>query len=432
MTLYTTFCFLATIAILMAFINSKLFKTQNTIAITAGSLMVSLVIVLTGHLDFFNLKHFATTTLDDLHFNDFLLNGVLGFLLFAGGLGVKLPNLKDQKWEIITLSLLATLISTLLVGILTWLFFKLLSFHLDFIYCLLFGALISPTDPIAVLAIIKKLKAPKRISSQIEGESLFNDGIGLVIFITLFNIAFTDAPLTALSVISLFLHEAVGGILFGLVLGGICHYLICNTKDQSMEILLTLMIPTAGYCLAQVLGVSGPLSMVVAGIMIGNWTRLVGLSEQNQQNLDHFWTLIDEFLNSILFLLIGLSMLTFVFHREDFIMILLAIPIVLIARFLSVKACYLLFKPYRTYNPYSIAILTWGGLRGGLALAMAMAIPAGHMIYPEKNIDVREIILVMSYGVVLFSILVQGSSITPLLKKATDTNEKNKHKKPEA
>lgn len=424
MTLYNTFCFLASIAILMAFINSKLIKTQSTVAITAASLVVSLCIVLAGHLDFFNLRHFATTTLDDLHFNDFLLDGVLGFLLFAGGLGVKLPSLKDQKWEIFTLSLLATLISTVVVGVLTWIFFKLLNFDFDFVYCLLFGALISPTDPIAVLAIIKKLNAPKRISSQIEGESLFNDGIGLVIFITLFNIAFTDASLSLTGVVSLFLHEAVGGILFGLVLGGVCHYLICNTEDQSMEILLTMAIPTAGYCLAQLLGVSGPLSMVVAGIMIGNWTRLVGLSAQSEQNLDHFWTLIDEFLNSILFLLIGLSMITFVFHREDFIMILFAIPIVLIARFLSVKSCYLLFSRYRHYNPYSVAILTWGGLRGGLALAMAMAIPAGHIISPEKAIDVREIILVMTYGVVLFSILIQGSSITPLLKKANKANAK--------
>ena len=185
MTVYNTLCFLAAVAILMAFINSKIAKMQTTIAITAGSLLLSLGIICAGYFNLFELKTFAETTLTNLHFDAFLLNGVLGFLLFAGGLGVKLPNLKDQKWEIAGLSLIGTLISTGLIGGLTWLFFQEIGIQFDLIYCLIFGAIISPTDPIAVLAIVKKLKAPKRISTQIEGESLFNDGIGLVIFITL-------------------------------------------------------------------------------------------------------------------------------------------------------------------------------------------------------------------------------------------------------
>ncbi|ATF09266.1 cation:proton antiporter [Candidatus Enterovibrio altilux] len=418
MTVYTTFCFLAAAAMIIAFINSKIGQIQTTIALTAGALIFSLGVVISGQNNWFDLKNFAEKTLNEVHFDDFLLKGVLGFLLFAGGLGIKLPNLKDQKWEITILAFGATLISTLFIGGATWLFFQLINIQFNVIYCLLFGALISPTDPIAVMAIVKKLNAPKRISTQIEGESLFNDGFGLVIFITLFTAAFgTEAP-TIMGVITLFLHEAIGGIFYGFFLGLFVHYMICNTNERSMELLFTLGIPTAGYVFASLIGVSGPLAMVIAGIMIGNWTRYIGFSKESEDHLDYFWELVDEFLNGVLFLLIGLSMLTFSFHKEDWIIMAFAIPLVLIARYISVKLCYVGFNRYRDYNPHSVRILTWGGLRGGLAIAMAMAIPTGYMILPEKNIDVREVILVMTYAVVVFSILVQASTITKMIEKA--------------
>ncbi len=418
MTVYTTLCFLAAAAMAIAFINSKIGQMQTTIAITAGALILSLGIVISGQNNWFDLKDLAAETLNEVHFDDFLLKGVLGFLLFAGGLGVKLPNLKDQKWEITVLALGATLVSTFFIGGAAWLFFQLIGIQFDFIYCLLFGSLISPTDPIAVLAIVKKLNAPKRISTQIEGESLFNDGFGLVIFITLFTVAFGSETPTVLGVVELFLHEAIGGIVYGFFLGLLFHYLICNTDDHSMELLLTLGIPTAGYVFAGLIGVSGPLAMVVAGIIIGNWTRYIGFSKESEDHLDHFWELVDEFLNGVLFLLIGFSMLTFSFHKEDWIIMAFAVPLVLFARYISVRLCYIGFNRYRDYNPFSVRILTWGGLRGGLAIAMAMAVPAGYMVLPEKNIDVREIILVMTYAVVVFSILVQGSTITKMIEKA--------------
>ncbi|WP_028023189.1 cation:proton antiporter [Enterovibrio calviensis] len=418
MTVYTTLCFLAAAAMAIAFINSKIGQMQTTIAITAGALILSLGIVISGQNNWFDLKDLAAETLNEVHFDDFLLKGVLGFLLFAGGLGVKLPNLKDQKWEITVLALGATLVSTFFIGGVAWLFFQLIGIPFAFIYCLLFGSLISPTDPIAVLAIVKKLNAPKRISTQIEGESLFNDGFGLVIFMTLFGVAFGTETPTVMGVVELFLHEAIGGIVYGFLLGLLFHYLISNTDDHSMELLLTLGIPTAGYVFAGLIGVSGPLAMVVAGIMIGNWTRYIGFSKESEDHLDHFWELVDEFLNGVLFLLIGLSMLTFSFHKEDWIIMAFAIPLVLVARYLSVRLCYVGFNRYRDYNPFSVRILTWGGLRGGLAIAMAMAVPAGYMVVPEKNIDVREIILVMTYAVVVFSILVQGSTITKMIEKA--------------
>ncbi|PWI35360.1 sodium:proton antiporter [Vibrio albus] len=424
MSVYYTLCFLSAAAMMIAFVNHKIGKMQTTIAITAGSMVLSLLILIAGHNDWFQLTEIATKTVASINFEDFLLKGILGFLLFAGGLGIKLPHMRDQKWEITVLALGATLFSTFFIGIGLYAITLLLGINFSFIYCLLFGSLISPTDPIAVLAIVKKLNAPRRISTQIEGESLFNDGFGLVIFVTLFTIAFgTEAP-TVSSVTMLFIHEAIGGIIYGLALGLLFHYLISATNDHSMELLLTIGVPTAGYVFAEVIHVSGPLAMVVSGIMIGNWTRFVGFSKESQDHLDHFWELVDEFLNGVLFLLIGMSMLLFEFHSEDWIMMAIATPLVLASRYFSVLLAYAGFRRYRKYNPWSVRILTWGGLRGGLALAMALSIPSGILVVPDKLIDVKEIIVVMTYAVVVFSILIQGSTITPMINRAKQAEEK--------
>lgn len=428
MTVYATLCFLAVFAMLITFLNSKLGKWQSTIAITAGSLLLSLLIIAAGKSGFTQLQEIAVNQLVKIDFEHFLLNGLLGFLLFAGGLSIKLESLKDQKWEITVLALAATLFSTFFIGYALFYVCQYIGLPFDLIYCLLFGSLISPTDPIAVLAIVKKLDAPKRISTQIEGESLFNDGFGLVIFVTLFSIAFSGQNVTLEGVSLLFLHEAIGGIVYGFALGLLFHYLISATEDHAMQLLLTIAIPTAGYIFGQMIGVSGPLAVVVAGIMIGNWTRKKGFTEASKVQLDHFWELVDEFLNGLLFLLIGLSMLQFTFHKEDWMIMIIAIPLVLLARYLSIRLSYFAFNCFRDYNPYSVRILTWGGLRGGLALAMAMMIPAGVWVIPEKEIDVREIILVMTYSVVLFSILVQGSSIVPLINKAKAWQKKSDQK----
>ncbi|MDA3137264.1 cation:proton antiporter [Vibrio metschnikovii] len=425
MSVYYTLCFLSAAAMLIAFINSKIIKMQTTIAITAGSMMLSILIIIAGQNDWFYLAQIATDTVTRINFESFLLKGILGFLLFAGGLGIKLPNLKEQKWEITVLALGATLFSTFFIGLVLYAFCQFIGIQLDLIYCLLFGSLISPTDPIAVLAIVKKLNAPKRISTQIEGESLFNDGFGLVIFVTLFTIAFGHETPTIGSVTVLFAQEALGGIAYGFLLGLLFHYLISATDDHSMELLLTIGIPTAGYVFADVIHVSGPLAMVVSGIMIGNWTRFIGFSKESEEHLDHFWELVDEFLNGVLFLLIGMSMLLFEFHQEDWILMAFAIPLVLCGRYLSVWISYLGFKRFRHYNPWSVRILTWGGLRGGLALAMALSIPAGVMVIPDKLIDVKELVMVMTYAVVVFSILVQGSTITPMIEKAKQAESDN-------
>lgn len=421
MNIYTYLCFLATIAILISFITRKINDNiQYTIAITATSMLGSLILVLLGYLNWFNLDEIATKVVERINFKDFLLNGILGFLLFAGALGIKLPVLKNQKWEITTFALFSTFASTFFIGFMLYGLCQLFGWHIDLIYCILFGALISPDDPIAVLAIIKNLKAPKRLAMQVEGESLFNDGIGLVIFTTVFAVAFGGQEPTASGVLHLFFKEALGGIAFGFVLGLLAHYLISATDDGSLEILLTLTIPTAGFMLANLLHVSGALAMVVAGILIGNWTRYTGFSKQSRHYFNHFWEMIDHFLNSLLFILIGLAILLIHVSWQGLILIVLAIPICLICRYISVWLPFQVMKRYRKYNPYTLRVLTWGALRGGLALAMALSIPMGQSYIEGLDMDVRDLILGMTYAVVTFSILVQGMTIESMIRKSKE------------
>ena len=358
MSVYYTLCFLAALAIFIAFANQYVVKIQTTIAITAGSMLISALLVLFGKLGWFNLEPLAVKTMESIDFQNFLLKGILGFLLFAGGLGINLKALRSQKWEITILAIIATLLSTFLIGYGFWFIAKLLGWELPLVYCMLFGALISPTDPIAVLAIVKKMKAPPQIAIQIEGESLFNDGVGLVIFATVFAVAFGGVEPTFGSVAGLFLHEALGGILFGAVLGLIAHVMISATDDGSLELLLTLCIPTAGFA------------------------RHSGFSEQSSHHLDHFWELMDQFLNALLFLLIGLALVLLDLAWRDWILLVIAVPLCLGARFISVSLPYVAFRRFRNYNTFSVRILTWGGLRGGLAMAMALALPSGVMMIP--------------------------------------------------
>ncbi|PID51256.1 MAG: sodium:proton antiporter [Pasteurellales bacterium] len=413
MDIYAYICFLSALSILLGFVTHKISdKVQSTIAITAAAMVGSLLLLILGWLGWFNIDSIAKDVMQQVDFKRFLLHGILGFLLFAGSLGIKLPVLKDQKWEISIFALFSTLMSTIIIGYLIYGVSHLIGLDIELIYCILFGALISPTDPIAVLAIIKNLKAPRRLSMQVEGESLFNDGVGLVIFVTVFAVAFGGKEASFSSIMELFLHEAVGGIILGFILGFIAHLLISATDDGSMEILLTLTIPTAGFMFAtNILHVSGALAMVVSGIMIGNWTRHSGFSEQSQRYLDHFWEMIDHFLNSLLFFLIGFAVLLIDFNIYGFILMIVAIPICLASRYISLWIPFKAYQRFRTYNPYTLKIMTWGGLRGGLALAMALSIPPKVAFIGDTGMDVRDLILIMTYSVVMFSILVQGITI---------------------
>ncbi|MCA2016826.1 sodium:proton antiporter [Vibrio tritonius] len=423
MSVYDTVCMIAAVAIIISLINHRFGRFQTTIAITGWSVLIAAIVLSLSYMGVLSAdsEQPIVTMLKNIQFDDFLLKGVLGFLLFGGALNINLNHLKDQKFEIAFLALVATLLSTFFIGGALWAIFGYVGIPISFIYCCLFGALISPTDPIAVLAIVKKMKAPQRISIQIEGESLFNDGVGLVVFVTIFQIAFSSSTPTIGGTIELFAHEAIGGVLFGAVLGALFHFLIKVTQDSLMRIILTMLVPTAGYVMAEHIGVSGPLAMVVAGIIIGNITRNL-LSEEESYQLTHLWELTDEILNAILFLLIGLIMMTFSFHRIDLVAVVIAIPLVLCARYLSVRLSYVGFNRFRRYNSESVKILTWGGLRGGLALAMAMAIPSG-VTTPIAHVELKEIFVLMTYAVVLFSIIVQGSTITPMITKAKHVDQ---------
>ncbi|KUJ83129.1 sodium:proton antiporter [Microbulbifer flavimaris] len=413
---YYTFCFLAAISVFLGFLNQYVLRAQTTIAITAGALALSLLVTGLGKIGILELRDWADQLLPLLNLQDLLLKGMLGFLLFAGSLHIDLLMLRNQRLEISLLAVVGTLISTFVVGALLYGFLGFLGLPVAFVYCLLFGALISPTDPIAVLAILKSLKAPEQVAIQVEGESLFNDGFGLVVFAVIYALAFEGADPTVPAVAELFAVEAVGGVVLGLLIGGLFHYLICATNDHSLELLLTLVIPTAGFALANILGVSGALAMVVSGIIIGNFTREQGFSRVSQHELDNFWSITEDFLNGLLFMLVGLFLITIDFGSIDYILMAAAVVIVLLGRVTAVSVPFLFLKRRRRYHPYSERILIWGGLRGGLALALAMSIPAGHIAIGDQ--DLRHLWVVMTYGVVVFSIVVQGSTIGPLIRRS--------------
>ncbi|MDP0561512.1 MAG: sodium:proton antiporter [Candidatus Endonucleobacter sp. (ex Gigantidas childressi)] len=415
---YALLSILSALALLAALVSSKISRLETTIAITLSALCLSLGILVLGKIFNASLYFNAIHELNELDFHSLLVNGLLGFLLFAGALNIRLGVLKQQRWEVFILALFSTLISTFLVAGLLWLIAPLLGINLVFIYCLLFGALISPTDPISVMAIINQLQAPKEIAIQVEGESLFNDGIGLVLFVSISQVAFSQTPLTLASVSWLFFQEVVGGIGFGLLLSIILHWLISLSDEESQKVLFTFLAPTAGYVIAVMIGVSAPLAIVCCGISLGAVTTLVHFDTDGRVRLKRFWFLIEEYFNSLLFLLIGFLLLLVEFHDADWQFMFLAIPLVLIARVLSVVLPYQFFRRFRSYNPFAEKILIWGGLRGGLALAMAMSIPSGIMLIPEQNIDLRELLMVMSYGVVMFSILVQGTTVKGLIEKS--------------
>jgi CPA1 family monovalent cation:H+ antiporter len=418
MSLYQVLCILSALAITIAFLNQYIMRMQTTIAITSGALAISIIMLVVGKTLWPELEVIAVGVYSRIDFGDFVLEGVLGFLLFAGGLGINLNALKSQKWEITVLVFLGVIMSTVLVALGLSFMGTLFSSDIPFVYCLLFGALISPTDPIAVLAIVKKMGAPEQIAIQIEGESLFNDGIGLVIFLSIFAVAFGGQEASLGELTSLFAQEALGGILFGAVLGLLAHFMISATDDGPMELLITLCLPTAGFAAAQLLGVSGALAMVVSGIIVSNWTRYSGFSADSKTYLDEFWTLLDEFFNALLFLMIGLAMLVIKFEPMIILFSALIIPLVLLARFISVALPYVVFRRFRQYHRYSIRILTWGGLRGGLSLAMALSLPAGYTLGSAGQYDLRYVFVAMTYAIVLFSILVQGSTIGPMIQRA--------------
>ncbi|WP_345841497.1 sodium:proton antiporter [Shewanella algae] len=424
MTDYQLFCVLAALALIISLLSSRFHSLQETIAITGLAMLLSLIILVVGKLFELDIHIKTISVLQRLDFQALLLNGMLGFLLFAGALQIRLKVLASQKWEILCLALLGTVISTLTVAALCFYLMPLLGLALPWSYCLLFGALISPTDPIAVLTILKKLGAPEDIAIQVEGESLFNDGIGLVLFVAVSQLAFSAEALSLADVGALFFHEAVGGIAYGLALAFALHQLMKLTDEETQRLLITLVVPTAGYVMAEKLSVSGPLAMVAAGIVLGNFTVPKCFGVTGRILLQRFWGLLEHFFNSLLFLLLGLLLLLTHLDMQLWWFVLLSIPVVLLARCVSVYLPYLGFRRMRQYSQGAEGILIWGGLKGGLALAMAMSIPAGIVLTPE--LELRDLLLVMTYAVVVFSIMVQGSTVSRLIRRSREAAEAGK------
>jgi CPA1 family monovalent cation:H+ antiporter len=398
---------LVTLSAVFSYINYRYVRLPTTIGLMLIALVLSLVLLGIGKLGLTGIEFHAQNLLSQVDFNTTLMHGMLSFLLFAGALHVNVNDLADQKWAVVILATFGMILSTFLVGTATWYVLSWMNIHLSFIYCLLFGALISPTDPIAVLGILKIVGTSKSLETKIAGESLFNDGVAVVVFIVLLSLATGDATPDAGHIALLFVEEAIGGIVFGLVTGFITFWMLKNTNNYQVEILMTLALVMGGYALATAIHVSGPLAMVIAGLLIGNHGRQFAMSEITREHLDTFWKLVDEILNAILFVLIGLELLVLTFIDNHILVSLAIIPVVVIARFISVGIPLSLMRLKRRFSPHAIKILTWGGLRGGISVALALSIPPS----PE-----RELILSLTYVVVVFSIVVQGLTIGKLVK----------------
>ena len=407
MNLFNIISILITIVALFSYINYRFIKLPTTIGLMLISLLASLAfsaLQLTG----LDVRTPARAFLKTISFDQTLLHGMLSFLLFAGAMHVNLRQLAEQKWVVGTLATVGVLSSAFLVGVLSHYGFSLLGIDLPLVYCLIFGALISPTDPIAVLAILKNIGAPKSLETKIAGESLFNDGVGVVLFMVLTHVAATgDVAFSQIGL--LFFEEEVGGVVFGMVLGYVAFVLMKSVDNYQVEVMISLAVVTGGYAAAMAVHTSGPIAIVVAGLFIGSLGRQWAMSDGTRGNLDMFWGLVDEILNAVLFVLIGLEVLVLTFRQEYLFAGGLAIIIVLVSRFISVAIPIGLFKFRQQFTPNAITIMTWGGLRGGISVALALSLPAGG--------GERELLLNVTYVVVVFSIVVQGLTIGSLIKR---------------
>lgn len=395
---------LIVLAALFGAFNYLFLRLPTAIGILVVSLLASVAILLIDLVwQGFSVDDTARSIVGSIAFSDALLEGMLGLLLFAGALHVKLSDLQKQ-WRLV--ALMATIgiaLSTVIVGYgFSWLT------GMPIMIALVFGALISPTDPVAVLGVLKEASLPKSLETKIAGESLFNDGVGYVVFLVLVGLAFPhgDDHGSGLSgAATLFLQEAVGGAILGLVLGWLTFRLMKRIDDYSLEVLLTLALVFGGYQLALWLHFSAPIMAVCAGLLIGDVGTAQGMSEETRKYVDAFWKLIDEILNAVLFLLIGIEVFAITFSMEAATAGLAAIALALVARLAAVAVPVMILRPFRTFSPGVIPMMTWGGLKGGISVALALSLPEN---------DWKPLILTATYMVVIFSIIVQGLTVARL------------------
>ncbi len=402
-----TFNIIALLTVLAAafgYINFRFLKLPTTIGLMAISLVMSLLIFVVDYAVPGVLAD-AKALIGSIDLSEVILDLMLSFLLFAGALHTDYQKLKRYLGPIITLASIGVIISAFLVAGATHLVLGWFDIELAFIYLLLFGVLISPTDPIAVLGVLKEAKVPKKLEIKIAGESLFNDGVAVVVFIVLLSLASNAGGVTTLDVLTLFGVEVIGGLVFGGVMGYLAYRLMRSISNYEVEVLITLALVMATHVVAVYLHMSAPLAVVVAGLLIGNRARETAMGGETELYIDKFWELVDLLLNAILFVLIGLELLLVEYHTNWLLAGIVLIPLVVLARFAAVWPAVQLFQKRLELLPGTATILTWGGLRGGISIALALSLPA------EMG---RELILSLTYTIVVFSILVQGLTIKSL------------------
>jgi len=405
MSAYHTIAILLTLAALAAYVNIRWIRLPATIGLMAISLLISVALVILGEAGLIPLRSFAQFV-SSIDFGDVLLHGMLGFLLFAGALHVHAEDLRLAKYPVGILSTVGVVLSTFVTGTLFFYATGLLGLPLTYLEALLFGALIAPTDPIAVLGIVKQVGAPKQLETKIAGESLFNDGVGVVVFLTLLEVHGRPESLSAVGVAKLFVQEAIGGAALGFALAWVAYVMLKTVDAYQVEVLITLALVTGTYALAEMLHLSAPIAVVVAGLFIGNRARIQAMSEETRLRLDVFWELIDEILNAVLFFLIGLELIVIALQPSYFVIGLLATVASLVGRAAGVGLTITTLRLRQWLPPGTIRILTWSGLRGGISIALALALPPS---------PARDIIVAATYVVVVFSILVQGLTVGRLV-----------------
>ncbi|MEO7762087.1 MAG: sodium:proton antiporter [Casimicrobiaceae bacterium] len=395
---------------LLAYLNQRFIKLPSSIGVMIIALILSLALIGLDALGIFeSASDMVKSLLDSLDFSELVIQGMLSILLFAAALQVDLSELHAYRWPVAAMAIVGTLTSTFVVGIALWWVSPLVGLKLSFLYCMLFGALISPTDPIAVMGILTSAKAPKNLELVITGESLFNDGVAVVAFVLLFGVLVSGKLPTVPEIGFALLREAGGGLVFGLVLGFIVVRLLQSIDEYQVEVLITLAAVLGGYALAARLHVSGPLAMVVAGLVVGNHGRELAMSDVTRHHVDLFWQLLDHILNAVLFALLGMEVLVIRFPPGIALAATAAILVTLLARGLTVGMPAAIWRKAFGLPAGSWKVLTWGALRGGISVALVLSLPSGRE---------RETLLALTYCVVVFSILVQGMSIGAVVKRS--------------
>jgi CPA1 family monovalent cation:H+ antiporter len=408
MDLFDILAVLVSLSAVLSWLNYRFLRLPTTIGLMLSALAISIALLTLRPVSG-GLEAQVRLMLESVDFNETLLHGMLSFLLFAGALHINLDDLAQQRWTIAILATASVIGATLLIGIGSWWLFGLIGLHLPCMACLLFGALIAPTDPIAVLGALESAGAPKTLETKIAGESLFNDGVAVVVFLVLLQLPAGGVDLAVIAdALKLFTVEAAGGLVYGLLLGAVAYWMLKQVDDYTVEVLITLAVTTAGYDLAETMHISAPIAIVVAGLLIGNHGRAFAMSDRTREHLDTFWELVDEILNAILFLLIGLEVLVLSLREEYLLAGAVAIPLVLLARLISIGLPIGVMRHFRSFSPGTVTILTWCGLRGGISIAMALSLPAS---------EHRSAVVTVTYVVVAFSILVQGLTLGSVVRR---------------